>query len=445
MKNLSLILTFIILIGFSCDAINEGFTDGYNEDPNNATSAPANVIFRSGSVAMNLFMNDQAARLAGMYSQHYTGSDRQYASLYVYTTSASGSNNMWTTAYVDALVSFRDAKSKIAESQTNVRAVIDISEALVISNVAALFGDVPYSEALNSDLTTTPKYDSQASVYSAALSLLNGAITDLTNGLDLPSGWDVHSYNGSADQWLKFAYSLKARLHMHLGQYSDALTAAANGILDASDDFEFVYDGLAGQNANLWYEFLIDRSGYITSSQSFATDLMVSRSADSTNNDSTRLGYFYKGAGNAALNDSDTGAFGPASNLAGFTAAETYLIMAEASFRAGNRANAIANLNSARQYWNKKLKTKLADYVDSDLPGNGLRDEIYTETYLSLNAHLEVFNFLRRIDWAIPGLKPTNGSSFPERFLYPQSELDANPNTPVQVAADLFKPVPIFE
>lgn len=61
---------------------------------------------------------------------------------------------------------------------------------------------------------------------------------------------------------------------------------------------------------------------------------------------------------------------------------------------------------------------------------------------------VEVFNFLRRIDYQIQykdatgqvvRLTPKRGDQFPQRLFYPQSEVSTNPNIPwIQTASDLY-------
>ncbi|MEO1023668.1 MAG: SusD/RagB family nutrient-binding outer membrane lipoprotein [Bacteroidota bacterium] len=469
MKTIALLLLACVCAGTACDTINESFTDGYNEDPNNPSEGTPNVIFRSGSVAMILFMTDQAARLSNLWTQHYTGSDRQYSSQNVYTITATDFDNMWTTAYVDAVVNFRAAKSGIEESETNIRAVVDLSEALTFSTLAALFGDVPYSEALDDERTFTPAYDSQQAVYTASLTLINEAIADLKptvenftgkpEDLELPAGWDIHSYQGNLPLWLKFAYSLKARLHLHMGEYDEALEAASKGItsVEGVEDLEFIHTGLAGQDRNLWFDFIEEnRSGYLDAVNSFARDLMLERLSPKTN-DSARVEYFYDfpvgdSTRTYTLASTRDGAFAPDANTPGFTAAETYLIMAEVEARKGNNASAIDHLNNARTYWNNKLNDSsfvLLEEPDFDtggeLEGKTVLSQVYEEAYLSLNSQIEVFTFLRRVGFDAVGLTPTNGASFPQRFFYPQGEVDSNPNTPAQGANDLFVPLPLFQ
>jgi hypothetical protein len=77
-----------------------------------------------------------------------------------------------------------------------------------------LFGDVPYSEALQgfeADGTLKPVYDTQESVYMAILDLLDEANTLLT-GTTVNFGSGDIMYGGDPTKWRKLANSLKLRL-----------------------------------------------------------------------------------------------------------------------------------------------------------------------------------------------------------------------------------------
>ena len=68
--------------------------------------------------------------------------------------------------------------------------------------------------------------------------------------------------------------------------------------------------------------------------------------------------------------------------------------------------------------------------------------EVLDEAYLSLISQIEAFNLVRRVDDYDFGITPNGDGQFPERFLYSEEELNANPNAP-DPTPGLFDPTPV--
>jgi starch-binding outer membrane protein, SusD/RagB family len=83
--------------------------------------------------------------------------------------------------------------------------------------------------------------------------------------------------------------------------------------------------------------------------------------------------------------------------------------------------------------------------VSSLTPDQALLREILEERYVSFFGQIEGFNDVRRTQKEtgvrVP-VMPNTGSSFPQRFLYPQSELDRNTSTPSPIPG-IFTPTPV--
>jgi hypothetical protein len=125
---------------------------------------------------------------------------------------------------------------------------------------------------------------------------------------------------------------------------------------------------------------------------------------------------------------------------------ENQLILAEAKFKTGNESGALEHLNNVRA----DLRTQYdsADgFPDSDASGNILLKQILEEKYLALIGELVTFHDLRRTRNFIEVPNKPNGSTgasdFPQRFLYPQSELDANENIPSPLP-EFFAPTAVL-
>ena len=132
-----------------------------------------------------------------------------------------------------------------------------------------------------------------------------------------------------------------------------------------------------------------------------------------------------------------------------FSAQETHLIYAECESRTGNDAAALTHLNHARAL-NNAFYGGFADYEMSDF-GSGmvsgasateaLLTEILEEKYVSLYGSVETFSDIRRTNNALNIPSRSSSNPIPERFLYPQTEADANSSFPGVV--DLYTPTPV--
>jgi len=165
-------------------------------------------------------------RVAGIIMQQYEGFDAQQLDYTSYIIGADAMNNYWRTGLYAG--SMKDAQvmidQAIAEENKFYEGMGKIILGSALANVASYFGDVPWSEALKGTEFLKPVYDSQESVYDAALDLFDQAVADLGAATDeMYTGGDL-VYGGDTDLWIKTAYGLKARYLMHLQKRRDVLT-----------------------------------------------------------------------------------------------------------------------------------------------------------------------------------------------------------------------------
>lgn len=442
-----LIIVILLSVGLAgCDVVNESFTDGYSENPNNPTDAPADKVFVAAQVGAIQFLESHTARLASMWAQYYTGRDRQYTSLYNYTVQGGTEfDNVWELAYVRGLTNLQIAREKYQEREVVPEvqvAATKVLEGLLMGQVAALWGDVPYSEAINADENSTPAYDPQGDVYTAANTLLDEAITVL-EGTATPVAEDVTTLEGDTEKWLKVAYTIKARHLMHLGNHGEALAAAQNGIdaADGSGDLLAPHGNEVDRNMNLWYNFIVqERAGYLRATGSHSASMLENGNNDKTDEQDRYDFYYIPGdAGELNANTEDGFAAIDASYPI-VTYLENQSIIAEAEARSGGvtgNQNAIEALNNTRNYLNNKFGAgnyddlTLVDFqAGGPYAGTDVLQHVYNWTYLGLIGQIEGFNFLRRIDYNIDGISPVTGNQFPQRYLYPQTERNTNSNIP---------------
>lgn len=458
----------------------EKFTKGYDISPNLPLGASTNLLLTTSEVATGLQEETNAARLSAIWTQQFTGVTRQAAGLDAYQTLASDYDSDWANFYQYVLTNSRLTQTS-ADRDKNplIKGIAQTLEGLSIGHATALWGDIPYSEALN-DAIAKPKFDMQRDVYAQLQVVLADAIVNLGKpGLN-PGTADVY-FSGNKTKWLAVANTLRARYYLHMKDYANAAKYAALGIQSVAGNMVLQHPGTADQvDYNLINSFLDQqRPGDITADAAFATKLLATQHTNAKTDESGRLGYFYaltfvKGQQNGYANidyepNIYDGAFTPSSAYPIVTYEENQLISAESQLRLNATTGfttALSALNDVRAYHNGTNSPYAANgtphyaaYTAADFAVGGiaandavdaneaLLKEVLTEKYLSLIGQIEPFNDQRRATTlagasnasiSVVGVKPTKGTKLPQRFLYPQIEVTTNPNTPAQSANDLF-------
>ncbi len=455
------------LIFVGCEKITEDWVKGHVDSPLSPTTASATKVFIGAQTAFIEFYEAFPSQLASVWAQQATGADRQFAAFDIYNITANDFSNDWFLAYTRVLTNLKIAQRKAQEEGLlNLYGAAKILEGIHMGTVAALWGDVPYSEAAQPEKTLTPKYDNQIDVYNAAIAAIDEGIQVLQqNPTALPQ--DVYSTGGSTAKWIKAGYSAKARYLMHLARKDNyptavldqVINAALNGIRSTtktgtapaagygSEDLVFTHGSTYQGNMNLWYSFLVqDRAGYLRALKCFAVKMLGARGTA----ESGRFNYYFTADSND-LKTTGIAAYAVNAYFPVIRASETLLLLAEAYARKGDLTNAVSYLNQARTYVNNIFGTTLSTNLtpaDFGNDQNRVLQAIYNETYLALMHQVEVFNFLRRIDFQIQytdpvtnqvvRLTPKRGTQFPQRLYYPQSEVSTNPNVPKQTTEDLY-------
>lgn len=118
----------------------------------------------------------------------------------------------------------------------NKKAIARILKVWAFAGATDVFGDIPYFESNRSpeEAITSPKYDTQESIYKDFFKELKEAAAELDESKENYGTADL-MYQGDVEKWRKFANSLRLRLALRV-RYADATLAAENmSDLDESD------------------------------------------------------------------------------------------------------------------------------------------------------------------------------------------------------------------
>ncbi|MBX2956726.1 MAG: SusD/RagB family nutrient-binding outer membrane lipoprotein [Cyclobacteriaceae bacterium] len=469
MKKLIYTIFWVIFLSgvVSCADYIEGFDDNPN-DPRDAD--PTNLI-QGVMIADMMVHTGDVTRLIGMWTNQFTGADRQYVTLDNWNgIQANSFNAAWGNIYAGVIGQSRLVQEKSSlENNLKLRGVAKVLEAHALGTATALWGDVPNTQANNVAEYPNPIYDDQQAVYSYLQTVLTSAIADLGGLGTIPASKDIF-YGGSALGWTQLAHSLKARYFLHTGNYANAESEAVLGIASDATNFSAPFANVYNGSFSPYYSFLVyDRPGYMSAADAHAPQLLDAAHAkyrgNAKTNEAGRFGWtFLKDFNiyNAGyelnfLNGFDwgwssNGKFGLQFPLV--TRGETLLIIAEARIRQNDEAGAISAYNNYRSYLRSGgggfasyaatfgLTVQYDDYSAADFETGGIENpdgitaseailrEILEERYIYFIGEFESFNDWRRTNNLLNIPIKGGNTQIPQRLLYPQTEVDANRNTP---------------
>lgn len=285
MKNIyKIILSGILLSGFySCNALSD-FGDT-NVNPGAVTTPVYSALLTNVEAALGSYAFDLRS---GYYAQYF--SETQYTEASRYTDPQLSFANYYA-------LHLNDLQNIIDNSgNNNLSAIAVILQQYIFLFVTNMWGDVPYSEALQGIGNLLPVYDRQEDIYRGIFQRLDEAVSSFDNS---PITGDI-VYSGNIESWRRTANSLKLLAAIQLSKkvpaandfaaqaFREALAATGGVITTNAQNFSLIYPG--GNFQNIYFTTYLTRSDEAVSAT--FTDLLKSL-------DDTRQ-TVYGGASNAA-------------------------------------------------------------------------------------------------------------------------------------------------
>ncbi|PRX56145.1 SusD/RagB family nutrient-binding outer membrane lipoprotein [Flagellimonas meridianipacifica] len=454
----------ILIIGFlfvGCEKL----VDDINENPNNFTLDELDPgLFLNGAElnSINILLGS-TSRMAGYWSGQLIGFDQTELERYNYNVTFTDFD--WD-GYQEVVTPLREIRSRTPDNKL-YQGITGVLEAQIIGNYASMYGDIVYSNALLD--IDNPEFDGQAEVFDSLQSLLDDAISNLSNVTPQDVVLEDFLFNGNAMKWLQSAWTLKARFYMLTRQYDQAYAAAQNGISLQENSMIFVpldLEDVTSTKNKFW--IILNNAPSVGTGNSYLIQLLDTNSGISRNNAKTdeaaRLSYYRIDETNP---DGNLGIANELEPQPLVTYGENLLILAEAGARAQGFNIGLGHLNAWRSalgtgnFFNSSVAgepilydaytaadfapggMENADSIDSD---TALLREIIEERYVTGFTTFMPFDDARRLrtenEVAVPF--PNNTSTAPgrvERFLYPEDEVLANTSVPEDPG--LFVPNPI--
>lgn len=447
-----------------------------NTNPLAATKADPNAVLPFVIVQYsNRKISEIGTRMADVY-QHVAAtfnSPRQGS------TATTLTGNMWSMLYTQMLSNLslveKDAKSAGATSN-NVAAIAIILKSLAYHDLTSLFEDVPFTQALNSTEFPTPTFDTQQTVFTGVVTLLDEAVALIdeipSSGVFNVSGGDL-IYGGNMDSWRRFARSLQLRTLMLIRNKDTSVDSkisaiiAENRFINTNSSAAMLrYPGTAG-NENAWYQLLTDfGTGSNEDDQNWGPSQLIRDLLFDANDPRLELWCIPGGNGDytaypiGTFPDDASARYRDAFLRADlpdiwFLPSEISFYKAELALKGVINGNADAfyrqGLNEILTFWGQSIpgaqitlsNTEITNFIAtkpnlSTLSSAEALIEVGEQQYLeAFWRPVEAWNTVRRNKVPNVGAAPgATITSMLKRFNYPPAEISANPNTPVNKVTD---------
>jgi hypothetical protein len=465
---------FLVLLAgllFSC----ENQLD-INTDPNSPTSITPGLALSAAQASLITVTGGDFSNLGGFYAQYHTQapSASQYEVIDQYNLNTAYANRTWTELYSGCL---NDLEFVINESNktgdTGGVLIGTLLKAYTFQLLVDVFGDVPYTEALQGVNNITPQTTEGSVIYLDLISKIDAALASYNNNpFDTTIEKQDIIYGADMNQWIKFANTLKLKMYMRMSYTTLANPTKVNTLLIENNflgtDAKFSNFGEKEDlnKRNPFYEVQIDRLGDVNNVASNSLFNFYDLNAD------PRLKSVYRPNTAGAYLSIPQGSGKTFNNLASnysrpniiwdtpvylMTVAESNFLQAEALIRyaggAGAKAKYDAGVNAS--FVTYGLATALAtpllasggayQYVVGANVESTIR-QVIIQKWASLAYINNIESYIETTRTKFPEVVPAasvnyaignripsqisilSGNAVPSILFYPDSELERNPN-----------------
>jgi hypothetical protein len=258
MKTYKLLSLFLVLtIGFSC-------TDDLdiNTNPLSATEINPELLFPQIQIAVS---QQRTIELNGIniQAQHWTsgGSAGVFSNPERNIISPNTTNNVWVGCYTTSLRNLQQVRILTERNNPdgdNIIGQAKIFEAFTYLNLTLVFGDIPFSEAIQVEEFPNPNFDNQLDVLRGIVERADEGIALLQTPSNIVGSADL-IYGGDREKWIKFGNSIKLKALMLLENNDSSvqteianLVANSDLILNNADNAYLPYSDNIGNENPLW-------------------------------------------------------------------------------------------------------------------------------------------------------------------------------------------------
>jgi len=326
-----------------------------------------------------------------------------------------------------------DVFSKLPGTREFVLGMAKTYRAVFFGEMAALYGSIP----IDINGLEPPHFATQREAYDRVQSLLSEALAHF-QAVGNDAGYKNYkrdlNFGGKAGAWIEVVHTLKARYHLHMGEYQEALAEANLGISAAARTLWGIHTSNAGEYSPWGHWTLTEVGEPIRCDASFMRLLKAEggnrlEEYFSPNDEGEYYGFAVAGREYGFTPEDKETDNTKICHLKKYGAYDAYfpfvsyeenvLIKAECKARTDDLAGAVNDINIIRQ------AAGLSDFSSTDK--QEIINEALKQKYMELFLEGQSFHDMRRTGTLPPGV--------PYRWIYPAAEKNANPYYETEVAA----------
>lgn len=463
------IIGALALTALAFGSCKKGYLDVNEVNPNQTQNPPISGLlaavtyqtginfYRAGDFT-SYYVQYLASPNKGSASDVYENADR--STLWFNTVTTLTATNPFGGVY-NTVADGRIMQQKaVAANGPEYAGVAKVTEALNMSMMIDIFGDMPYTEAFNASIFA-PKYDKAEDIFARCLTLLDEAVVEFGKAgasIKLDAASDL-IHGGKVSAWIKTAYALKARLLNRLSKlpsYNPAqiLSSLALAYTANTDDAQVTrffsrnpWGQAAANNAGnvldvwlseQWVDALNGKTFGVVDPRLKLIATAVASGPNAGQYVGTPNGNGRIGSGTAGQESylSTTGFYSSsASPLLLVTYAEMKFIEAEATFASDKTRSYNAYLAGIAAHMDKvgvpaaEKNAYLANPAVAVGTAAFAKDLIFKEKYVAMFLQPEAWTDARRFDYKYKDFTLPTGALLPafiRRSNYPTSELSRN-------------------
>lgn len=261
MKNIfKILLLFSLAVFTSCEEdLN------INTDPNSPAEINAGLALASAQASLITVVGGDLTNIGGFYAQYHTQAPNasQYEIIDQYNITTSYADRLWTELYAGCLNDLKYVEDKSTQDgETGTFLIATVLKAYTFQLLGDLFGDIPYTEALQGESNITPHATPGNEMYLDLIAKIDAAVAAYNaNPVASSVGKQDQIYQANMVNWIKFANTLKLKLYMRMSYTSSANPTAVTALVAQNNfitsDAKFANFGTSLNQRNPFFEVQI--------------------------------------------------------------------------------------------------------------------------------------------------------------------------------------------